>query len=125
MKKKRDLIMVVFVMALFIASALPVFGSAEEYKVVKNAVQSKQSSGEVTWFKLEVTDKAANKTKVKIKIPVSLIELFTDLEKEEKIELGGKCKINLKKILEELKKNGPTTLIEVDDEKELVKIWFE
>ncbi len=111
------------------ASTLPALGSAEEYKVIKRAVNDKktaETTNEVTWFKLEVTDKAANKTKVKISIPLSLVEMFADCEKEDlDIDLKGKCKINLKTILKELKKNGPMTLIEAESDKELVKIWFE
>lgn len=109
------------------AATLPVLGSAEEYKVIKRAVKDKkapETTDEVTWFRLEVTDKAENKTKVKIKIPLSLVEMFADCE-EEAIDLKDKCKVSLKTILKELKKNGPMTLIEVEGDKELVKIWFE
>ena len=106
------------------ATTLPVLGSAEDYKVIKRAVKNKKNTGEVTWFRLEVTDKTAKKTKVKIRIPLSLVELFADCEKEA-IDLKNKCKISLKTILKELKKNGPMTLIEAECDKELVKIWFE
>ncbi len=111
------------------AATLPVLGSAEEYKVIKRAVNDKKTAGtsnEVTWFKLEVTDKGANKAKVKINIPLSLVEMIADCDKEAvDIDLKDKCKISLKTILKELKKNGPLTLIEAEDDKELVKIWFE
>lgn len=105
------------------AATLPVLGSAEEYKVIKRAVNDKktaETTNEVTWFKLEVTDKADNKTKVKIRIPLSLVEMIADCEKEA-IDLKDKCKISLKTILKELKKNGPMTLLEAEGEKELVK----
>jgi len=111
------------------AATLPVLGSAEEYKVIKRAVNDKKTVGtsnEVTWFKLEVTDKGANKAKVKINIPLSLVEMIADCEKEAiDLDLKDKCKISLKTILKELKKNGPLTLIEAEGDKELVKIWFE
>jgi hypothetical protein len=123
---KRNLILVVFVMVVFMAATLPVLGSAEEYKVIKNAVKNKNTGGDVTWFRLEVTDKAARKATVKIKIPLSLVEMISDCA-DEAIDLKTKTKtkVDLKKILQELKKYGPMTLIEVDDEKELVKIWIE
>ena len=124
MKIKRNLLLVIFLMVTFMAATLPVLGSAEEYKVIKRAVKNKKSTDEVTWFRLEVTDKTARKTKVKIRIPLSLVELFADCEKEA-IDLKDKCKISLKTILKELKKNGPMTLIEAECDKELVKIWFE
>jgi len=124
MKRKRNLLLVIFLMVTFMAATLPVLGSAEDYKVIKRAVKNKKTTDEVTWFRLEVTNKADNKTKVKIRIPLSLVEMFADCEKEA-IDLKDKCKISLKTILKELKKNGPMTLIEAECDKELVKIWFE
>jgi hypothetical protein len=124
MKRKTNLMLVIFLMVTFMAATLPALGSAEDYKVIKRAVKNKKSSDEVTWFRLEVVDKKAKKTKVKIRIPLSLVELFADCEKEA-IDLKNKCKISLKTILKELKKNGPMTLIEAECDKELVKIWFE
>jgi hypothetical protein len=50
--------------------------------------------------------------------------MFTDCEKEA-IDLKNKCKVSLKTILKELKKNGPMTLIEAECDKEVVKIRFE
>ena len=123
---KRNLILMIFVMVVFMAATLPVLGSAEEYKVIKNAVKNKNTGGDVTWFRLEVTDKTAKKTKVKIKIPLSLVEMISDCTDDViDIKTKTKTKVDLKKILQELKKHGPMTLIEVDDEDELVKIWFE
>ena len=127
MKMTRNLILVIFVMVTFMAAALPVLGdssSSEDYKVIKNAVKGKKKSGDISWFRIEVTDKKTRKTKVKIRIPIGLVDLLSDCDKDIKID-DGKCKINLKKILEELKKNGPMTLIEVDDDDGYVRIWFE
>lgn len=127
MKMKRNLILVIFVMVTFMAATLPVLGdssSSEDYKVIKNAVKGKKKSGDIAWFRIEVTDKKTKKAKVKIRIPIGLIDLLADCDKDIKID-QGKCKINLKKIIEELKKNGPMTLIEVDDEDGYVRIWFE
>lgn len=124
MNRKRNLVLVIFLMVTFMAATLPVLGSQEEYKVIKRAVKDKKTTDEVKWFRLEVTDKTAKKTKVKIRIPLSLVEMFADCEKEA-IDLKDKCKISLKTILKELKKHGPMTLIEAECDKELVKIWFE
>jgi hypothetical protein len=123
---KRKLILTVFIMAVFMAATLPAMASAEEYKVIKHAVKNKNTSGNVTWFRVEVTDKTAKKATVKIKIPISLVEMISDCTDDSiNINTKTKCKVNLKQILQELKKNGPMTLIEVDDEDELVKIWCE
>jgi hypothetical protein len=127
MKTKRNLILVVFVLAAFMAAAFPVLGdsSAEkDYRVIKNAVKEKKDSGEISWFRIEVTDKKADKVKVKIKLPMSVIDLLIESDDDLKID-SEKCKLNLKKILAELKKAGPTTLIEVEEDDVLVKIWIE
>lgn len=124
---KRNLILVAFVLAAFLAAAFPVLGdssSEKDYKVIKNAVKQKKDTGEILCFRVEVTDKKTNKVKVKIKIPMSLIELVADCKDDLKIG-KEKCKLNLKKMLEELKKMGPTALIEVEEDDELVKIWIE
>ena len=127
MKTKRNLILVFFVLAAFMAAAFPVLGdsSAEkDYRVIKNAVKEKKDSGEISWFRIEVTDKKADKVKVKIKLPMSVIDLLIESDDDLKID-SEKCKLNLKKILAELKKAGPTTLIEVEEDDVLVKIWIE
>ena len=124
MKRKRNLMLVIFLMVTFMAATLPVLGSAEDYKVIKRAVKNKKTTDKVTWFRLEVVDKKAKKTKVKIRIPFSLVEMFADCEKDA-MGIESKCKISLKTILKELKKNGPTTLIEAECDDGLVKIWFE
>lgn len=121
---KKKLIVVIFMVSFLLVGTLPaVADSADDYKVVKKATKNPTGS-EVTWFRIEVTDKATNKAKVKIKLPVSLIEVLADCTEEE-FKIGGKNKINLKKILHELKKSGPMTLIEVDEKDAHVKIWFE
>jgi hypothetical protein len=127
MKMKRNLILVIFVMVTFMAATLPVIGdysSSEDYKVIKKAVKGKKKSGDIAWFRIEVTDKKTKKTTVKIRLPIGVVDLLADCDKDIKID-DGKCKLNLKKIIAELKKNGPMTLIEVDDDDAFVRIWFE
>jgi hypothetical protein len=124
---KRNLILIIFMLVTFMAATLPVLGdssSSEDYKVIKNAVKGKKKSGNIAWFRIEVTDKNSKKTKVKIRIPIGLVDLLADCDKDIKIG-DNKCKINLKRIIEELKKNGPMTLIEVDDDDGYVRIWLE
>jgi len=123
---KKHLILVIFIIVTFMAGTLPALGdSAEDYKVIRKAVKGKKTGGEVTWFRIEVTDKKTKKSKVKIKIPVSLVELLSDCVPEDLDIDGKKCNIDVKKIMKELKKHGPMTLIEVDEEDVMVKIWLE
>jgi hypothetical protein len=131
---KRNLILVVMVViAIFAVTGFMIYGtsSAEDYKVIKNAVGEKKTSGEVTMLRIEVTDKKAKKVEVNLKVPLSLVEMLSDFAKDNmdniKIDgkTGGKCNIDFKKIVAELKKSGPMSLIEVDTEDNLVKIWIE
>ena len=123
---KKNLVLVIFIMATFMVASLPVLGSAadsDDYKVIKNAVKGKKGS-EINWFKLSVYDKKAKKTKVKITVPFALVEMFSEC-KDDKLKIKDECDIDLKKIMEILKKNGPMTLVEVEEDDCLVKIWFE
>lgn len=121
---KKNLILVIFIIATFIVTSFPVLGSsADDYKVIKNAVKGKKS-GKLNWFKLSVYDKKAKKTKVKITIPLSLAEMLSDCVDDD-FEIEDKCHFNLKKVLEILKKHGPLTLVEIEECDEVVKIWFE
>lgn len=124
---KKNSILVVFIMVLFMAATLPLVGnSADDYKVIKKAVKGKRTSGEASFIRIEVTDKKTKKAKVKIKVPLSLVELVSDCVPDNiDIKGKGKCNIDMKKILKELKKHGPMTLIEVDEEDAMVKIWIE
>jgi hypothetical protein len=109
------------------ASLLPLYGSsADDYKIIKKAVKSgkKGETGELSWFKILVTDNKTKKTKVKISLPFSLLDLVGD-SIDEDIKISDKGSLNLKKIIKDLKKHGPMTLVEVYEEDETVKIWFE
>lgn len=122
---KKNLLMVIVIIAVFaMIAALPVSGdSAQDYKVIKKASDSKSTGGEVQWFKLTVYDTKEKKTKVKITIPLAIVELFAD--KDDKVKIADKEDINAKEVLALLKKNGPMTLIEIEEEDQVVKIWLE
>ncbi len=122
---KKNVLIVVVMMVAFLVSAIPATAnSAEDYKVIKNAVKSKKKAGDVHFFHVEVTDKATKKSKVRVKVPAALIDLLADCTKED-IKINGKCDIDFKKVLKILKSHGPMTMVEVDDEEVKVKIWFD
>lgn len=72
-----------------------------------------------------MTDKDGNKEKVKISLPISLVEMMISACPEEKFKIENDCQIDIRKIWNELKKAGPLALVEVEDHGETVKIWFE
>lgn len=141
MNKKRNLVVVIFLMTMFLAVNGFVFGSPEDYRVIKNGVKGKKQSGEVTCLRIEVVDKKNKKSSVKVRVPLDFIYMLSDMVGEDVLEevvedisdeVGDKMakklkegKISLKMILSNLKKYGPMTLIEVDEDDEMVKIWIE
>lgn len=126
---KQRWLITTLVMTMFMAAALlPLYGNSnQDYKVIKNAVKKSKKAGnpgELSWFKIQVTDNKTKKVKVNITLPFSLVDLLSDCIDED-IKIKDKEKINFKKVVEELKKHGPMTLVEVYEEDETVKIWFE
>ncbi len=98
----------------------------DDYKVIKNAIKgSKVKNSGVLYFRVSVKDTKTNRTRVKIRLPLNLIEFLLDsLDENLSIHKSGK-KINFKTVLQLLKTNGPQTLIEVAEEESTVKIWIE
>ena len=94
-------------------------------KAVKENPQYKRGT-EAKWFKVLVTDIRTKKNKVKITLPVSLIELIMKCTDDNHLRVNrDEYNINLKELFVELKKLGPTALIEVYEDEEVVKIWLE
>jgi hypothetical protein len=128
MKKKMIMVLVLAVAILTTPFLTLADSSSQDYKVIKKAMKTKKKSGDVTWFRVQVTNLKTGKNKVMIKIPVSLIELIAECSDDaEDFNINGKCKVNLKQVLTILKKHSPQALVEVQDEEEgeHIKIWFE
>jgi hypothetical protein len=116
---------VFFTLLIFIWGVYSLNGSySEDYKVVKRAVKGKKSAKDVTYFKILVKDKARQKVKVRLTLPIALIELISECS-DDSFKLKSDCGIDLKTIIRELKKMGPQCFIEIDDGDESIKIWFE
>ena len=128
MRKKIILTMMVLgLLTMFLTPEL--YGAPKpnkDYKVIKNGVKKGRSGGEVSWFKILVTDEKG-KPKVKVTLPVLVIDWIADCTDGDINITGDNCRVNFKKMLKALKKHGPLTIIEAydDDSKETVKIWFE
>ncbi|MCU0236840.1 MAG: hypothetical protein MUC72_07115 [Acidobacteria bacterium] len=126
MKKKG--FWLVLLMACVLAAGLYA-GAADDYQVIKNAV--KKSAGaaggakDAQWFKILVTGKPGGKEKVKITLPVSLVEMMLNSCPQEKLHAAGNREIELRRVWEDLKKAGPMALVEIEEQDETVKIWLE
>ncbi len=126
--KKRIVGLAVCLIVLVMAVAL-FASSADDYKVIKNAVKSQESpkSGQknVQWFKILVTGKDGDQEKVKVSIPVSLVEIMINACPDKKFNVDHGCQIDIQRVWNDLKAAGPLALVEVTDHGESVKIWLE
>jgi hypothetical protein len=122
---KKSLVTIMFIVIALLLSVTTIYGnSTDDFKVIKKSI--KKTSGEVKYLKITIFNKQKRKNTVNLKFPLEIIELISECTKDSiDINMKNHCKFDLKKILRVLKKNGPTTLVEVDEEDELIKIWFE
>jgi len=128
MKKVASLVLIVFVLGVFLPNLL-LADSKDDIQTIKKAVKKNpeyKAGEEVKWFKLLVTDNKTKKDKVKITLPISLIETLLKCVDEDDLNIvKDECDIDLKELFAELKRLGPAVLIEVIEDDETVKIWFE
>jgi hypothetical protein len=123
----------VFVLALilmgFVSLGAAFADSNDDFQAVKKAVKDNPQydpGKEAKWLKVLVTDTRTNKDKVKITLPISLVELFMKCADDRNLRIDrDEYDIDLKELFAELKKVGPMALIEVYEDDELVKIWLE
>jgi len=126
--KNLGIKMLVAVLVLSSLLSVNSFAKAnDDYKVIKKSSKKSElkSNGDVTWFKILVTNTKTGKVKVKVTIPIGIVEALTSACPSGKMKFGGTDDIDFHKVLKELKKVGPMALIEVYEEDETVKIWLE
>lgn len=128
MKKLAILVLVVLVACLLVAGIL-LAESKDDIQAIRKAVKKNpayESGKDVKWFKVLITDNQTKKDKVRITLPVALIEFFIKCTDDKHLKINrDECDIDLKELFAELKKLGPTVLIEVYENDETVKVWLE
>jgi hypothetical protein len=128
MKKMATLISIVFILNIIAIGALHA-EHHDDIQAIKKAVRKNlqyKAGDEAKWFKVLVMDTRTKKDKVKITLPVSLIELIMKCADDERLRVTrDEYDIDLRELFVELKKLGPTALIEVYENGEVVKIWLE
>ncbi|MGQ9800691.1 MAG: hypothetical protein ACUVRL_03375 [Candidatus Saccharicenans sp.] len=126
--KKIIMITTLLLASLFLTTVLFGAGDRDDYQVIKKAVQDSprvEPVKEVKWFKVLVTDNRTGKEKVKITMPIALVEIFARCADNKEVKMSNGCSLNLEQLLAELKKAGPLAIIEVQEEDEMVKVWLE
>lgn len=128
MKKVSILVLIVLVSSFLFANLLLADHKAD-IQAIKKAVKENpnyEEGKEAKWFKVLVTDAKTNKEKVKVTLPISLVEVFLKCSQDKHLRIHDEeCDIDLKELFTELKKLGPMVLIEVNEEDEIIKVWLE
>lgn len=128
MKKVAILVLITIVISFLVVGIL-LAERNDDIQAIKKAVKKNpayKAGNEVKWFKVLVTDNRTKKDKVKITLPVALIEFFIKCTDDKHLRINrDECDIDLKELFAELKKLGPMVLIEVHEDEETVKVWFE
>jgi selenocysteine-specific translation elongation factor len=128
MKRTTTAVLAVLAFALIAAPVLRA-ERATDFQAIQKAVKQNpayEEGKEVKWFKVLVTDTKTGKDKVRVTLPVALVELLLKCADDKDLNLKGRgCDIDVRALFAELKKVGPMALIEVLDHDELIKVWLE
>jgi hypothetical protein len=127
--KKTALALLAAVAVTFLAVPALRAGGANDFQAIQKAVKQNpayEEGKEVKWFNVLVTDGKSGKEKVKITLPLTLIETFLKCSGDKHLRLKESgCDIDFQALFTELKKIGPMALIEINDSDEIVKVWLE
>jgi hypothetical protein len=128
MKKATFLALAAFALAIALGG-IALAESHDDIQAIKKAVKENpnyEPGKEVKWFKILVTDNKAGKDKVRITLPISLVEAFVKCAGDKHLRLDkGECDIDFDELLTELKKVGPMAIVEIYEDDETVKVWLE
>ncbi len=120
------------VLAAFALGALAVPAAAahsKEFKVIQNAVKqapAAETRREAKWLKVLITDNQSNEAKVKVALPVALIEAVLACTDGRHFKVhDDNCEIDLKAVWAALKQAGPMALVEIEDDGAVIKVWLE
>jgi hypothetical protein len=104
----------------------------DDMQAIKKAVKENpqfEAGKPAHWFKVTVTDTRTGKDKVRITLPIDLVEIlakYADQDEKHCLKLDRMdMDVNLSQLFAELKKLGPMMFIEICQERETVKIWME
>ena len=128
MKKATFTVLAVFALALALGGIALAEGP-DDIQAIKKAVKENpnyEPGKEVKWFKVLVTDNKAGKDKVRITLPLSLVEACVKCADDKHLGLDkGDVDIDFGQLLVELKKVGPMAIVEIYENDETVKVWLE
>jgi len=87
------------------------------------------AAGNARLIRVEVFDKLKKQVAVRVNMPLSFVDILLDsLGDELQQEIGDEMRkkgVQLNKLIESIKKNGPQTIIEIDNDEQHIKVWVE
>jgi len=127
--KKTALTALAVLTLVFLATPLLRAQNHSDFQAIQKAVKQNpayEEGKDVKWFKVLVTDAKTGKDKVRITLPLALIETFLKCADNKHLKIhDADCDIDFQALFTELKKVGPMALIEITEENEIVKVWLE
>lgn len=128
MKRTAFVVLAVAALAFALGGAVRAEGP-DDIQAIKKAVKENpayEPGKDVKWFKVLVTDNKAGKDKVRVTLPLGIVEAFVKCADTDRLKLDHRHgDIDLGQLLAELKKVGPMAIIEIFEEDETVKVWLE
>jgi len=119
---------VIILLSLLLTTAL-IAESSDDIQIIKKAVKKNpayKSGREVMWFKLLITDNRNKKDKVRMTLPVALVEYFLKCTEDKHMRIKrDDCDVNLMDLFRDLKKLGPMSVMEICEKGVTLKVWFE
>jgi len=103
----------------------------KDFKIIQRAVNqgpapAVETRGEVKWLKVLISDDNSREARVKLTLPVALIEVLISCTDSRHFKVDeGDCEIDLKAVWAALKKAGPLALVEIEDDGAIIKVWLE
>ena len=104
MKKRTTMLVILAVLALGLAAAMPVLSAAKDkdFKIIQRAVnrdQARAASGEIKWFKVLITDRGSSGGTFQLTLPVVLNETILACTDGRHFKVDeGDCEIDLKAV---------------------------
>ncbi len=124
-------VIILLISLIFIFPSYTFSSDREDLKVIKKVVKAKDFSisskcfKEAKWLKISIIEKnKMDREDVKIRICIPFLETILRSSKKCRIK-SEKREIDLRDIMEELKKIGSMELFLLEDDQSIVKIWLE
>jgi hypothetical protein len=127
--KKTSIAILLLMTAAFLLGPYLLADSRDDLQAIKKAVKENpayEAGKEVKWFKILVADSKTGKDKVRVTMPIAIVEIFLRCADNKHLRIReSDCDIDLAAVFKELKTMGPMALIEVYEDDATVKIWLE